>query len=254
MKHLILTILLSLYTITSFASTKVELVQQFEQANALYDKEQYDKAITAYLQLVKQTDNSPELYYNLANAYYKVKDNVNAVYYYEKALKLGGDTQQIQTNLNYARANLQDDILVVKKYNNQDIIHQSLQGLSVDQWGYLTTGLVLILCIVFVIYYQSNRTLIKRITFTLMLITSLGIAISAYAGYFESTYTKDTKAGIIFDKQVDLKQQPRSNSQTLLELRQGAKVYILDQKSLWIFVKLDNQETGWILKSAVKDI
>ncbi|MHC5201136.1 tetratricopeptide repeat protein [Myroides sp. LJL119] len=254
MKHFIISLLVGLSSIVGFANDTNQLQIDFEKANELYTKEHYDKAVTAYLDLIQKVDNSSQLYFNLANSYYKIKDNVNAVYYYEKALALAPEDKHIQTNLDYARANLQDDIVVVTKYTNQDIIHQSLKGLTIDQWAYLITAFTISLCVCFAIYYFSKKTLIKRLSFSFILLCVLGIGGSSYAAIFESNYSSEQPKAIVFNKEVDLKQHPRSNSETLLQIHKGTKVYILEQKSLWVLVRLDNQEQGWILKSSIKEI
>ena len=60
----------------------------FDQANALFNEGKFTEAIDRY-ELILDTDkHSAELYYNIANAHYKLNHIAPSIYYYEKALAL----------------------------------------------------------------------------------------------------------------------------------------------------------------------
>ncbi|EPH10967.1 tetratricopeptide repeat protein [Myroides odoratimimus] len=252
MKHII-TLFIFVLSFHTWAQTD-SWKQQFDKGNALYQKEKYSEAITAFKAIEKQESSSPEVFFNLANAYYKTRDYVNAVYYYEKALKLNPSDTAIETNLNYARKELIDDITIVKQYDNEDILHQSLGKLSVDQWATLATVMAFVVLLCFVVYYLNHSSTIKRISFVLMLVSILVIGGSVYAATFEQKYASKTTAAILFTEKVNLKEDAKNTSRTLKELHEGTKVYILEKKALWIRVKLDDQQEGWIEENTIKYI
>lgn len=252
MKHIITFVLFVLSAI-SWGQTS-PWNEQFDKANALIQKEKFQEAITIYRDLEKQNDKSPELLFNLGNAFYRSNDNVNAIYYYEKALKLTPNDKSIETNLSYARKNLVDDITIIKEYDNQDILHQTLGKLSPDQWSILATIFAFTILIAFIVYYLNHSSLIKRISFVWIIIALLGTGASIYAGNFEESYLGKEQTAIIFAKETNLKEEARSTSKTLKELHEGTKVYVLEHNALWIKVRLDNQETGWIEKTTIKNI
>ena len=54
-------------------STQVFFAQNgFEKGNALYEKGKYAEAVDAYETVLKDNQQSSELYFNLGNAYYKL--------------------------------------------------------------------------------------------------------------------------------------------------------------------------------------
>lgn len=68
------------------AQSQVEVV--FDEGNALYNQGNYTEAIEKYTSIINNGSESAELYYNLGNAYYKINDIANSIFYFEKSLLL----------------------------------------------------------------------------------------------------------------------------------------------------------------------
>lgn len=253
MKKLTFLLVFALFSIGTYAQT-TDWQKSFDKVNETFQKEHFKEAIEGYLALAKFYENSPELYFNLANAYYKTDAYVDAVYYYEKALQLNPNMQEAKTNLNFTKEHLEDDITIIQEYDQKDIVHQSTGKLSVDGWAIAATICSITLLLLFVVYYVNHNSTLKRILFVAMLLSILiGIG-SIYAAVFESDYSKNTEAGIIFSAKTELKEEAKSTSATVKELHKGTKVYILDRKGLWINIRLENQEMGWIDKDVIREI
>ena len=101
LKILIITLLVS---ISSFASD-----QLFEKANKAYNNSDYTSAITLYDSILTIGLESSELYYNLGNCHYKAQNWANAIWHYEKSLKLERNEKTIQ-NLELANLKIIDRI------------------------------------------------------------------------------------------------------------------------------------------------
>ena len=67
-----------------------------------YKKGQYDLAIQEFESILSDNWGSPELYYNLGNAYYRVGDTPGAVWAFESCLKLSPTHSDAQYNLELA--------------------------------------------------------------------------------------------------------------------------------------------------------
>ena len=59
---------------------------EWETANKAYADSEYELAIRSYENMLENGQSSFELYYNLANAYYRLNRYADAVLNYEKAL------------------------------------------------------------------------------------------------------------------------------------------------------------------------
>ena len=96
MKKLIF--ILSFISLYSFAEEDL-----FNDANNLYVNENYTEAIRIYESILAKELESDAVYYNMGNCYYKNKDWANAIWCYEKSLKLKKNTETVQ---NLALVNL----------------------------------------------------------------------------------------------------------------------------------------------------
>src|SRR5665647_492830 len=97
MKRLFNTILAILLTATVFA--QADLLQK---ANELYTKDQFKQSIDVYNQILMTNMESPEVYYNLGNAYYKTKNYPQAILNFERDQLLSPDDEDIAFNLQIA--------------------------------------------------------------------------------------------------------------------------------------------------------
>ena len=78
MKYLILYILV-FFTTISFSQEDA----LFDKANTFYKTENYSEAVKTYEQLLSLKKESPELYFNLGNAHYKLNNTAQSIYNYE---------------------------------------------------------------------------------------------------------------------------------------------------------------------------
>ena len=75
----------------------------FNEAAQNYKNEAYKKAIEQWNTILDNGQHSAALYYNMANAHYKLNQVGPSIYYYEKALALAPNDAQIKTNLVFAQ-------------------------------------------------------------------------------------------------------------------------------------------------------
>lgn len=93
-----LSVIVSFFSLLMFAQNDF-----FEQANDHYNEGQYEEAVALYLRILESDRHSAALYYNLGNAYYKLNRIAPSIYYYEKALLLAPDDEDIRNNLLFAQ-------------------------------------------------------------------------------------------------------------------------------------------------------
>lgn len=95
-------ILLFIFTF-QFALASESIDATFKKANDLYNKGDYEQALQSFESIINQGNESADLYFNIANCYYKLGKVAPSIYNYEKALLLNPDDEAIQTNLSFAQ-------------------------------------------------------------------------------------------------------------------------------------------------------
>jgi len=75
-------LIISLLLIVSSSLLAQSADSLFVQANKLYQQERYVEALSIYEEISSNNLESDDLYYNMANAYYKTNKVAPAVYYY----------------------------------------------------------------------------------------------------------------------------------------------------------------------------
>jgi tetratricopeptide (TPR) repeat protein len=81
-----------------------------KKGNKDYTDGLYHNAIEDYLKVLGNGYESPELYFNLGNAYFKANDLASAILYYEKAKKLKPNDPDVNFNLHIANSRIVDKI------------------------------------------------------------------------------------------------------------------------------------------------
>lgn len=87
-------------TINALANNGVDYFEnQFIKANEAYKLGKYDTARTLYQEIENNEIHSAELFYNIANCYFKENENAAAILYYERALRLSPADEDVMHNL-----------------------------------------------------------------------------------------------------------------------------------------------------------
>ena len=85
------------------------LTSLFAEANAQYAEGNYIEAANRYEQILAEQP-AAEVYYNLGNAYFKQGELAQAILAYERALRLQPSFDDAKHNLQYAQAQIVDNI------------------------------------------------------------------------------------------------------------------------------------------------
>lgn len=226
----------------------------FEKGNQLYQKENYQEAITNYESVLASGKQSADLYFNLANSYYKLHKVAPAIYNYEKALQLNPNDEEIKTNLDFARKMTIDDIKIIPKVGFNKLIEDFTSNYYYDTWAWIAVAFAFLFLAFFVGYYLSATTLKKRIFFTGMFLVLILIGVSVASAFYEKNRKSTEKAAIIFSETTSLKGEPKSTSTETILLHEGTKVYILESIANWKKVQLTDETTGWVSDEAIKEL
>lgn len=226
----------------------------FEKGNELYSKEKYGEAIEAYENLLKSDKHSAELYFNLANAYYKMNKVAPAIYNYEKALLLKPNDPEIHNNLNFAKKLTIDEIKEVQKVGFEKLLRDFTAAYHYDTWAWISVCGTVLFLLFFVGYYFTPTALLKRIFFVGMFVIIFAIIVSVSAALFEKSHYENDRPAIVFAETAEVKSEPRNAAADVFILHEGTKVMVLETTRGWNKIGLLDGSDGWIESSNIKQL
>ncbi|WP_299223081.1 tetratricopeptide repeat protein [uncultured Psychroserpens sp.] len=226
--------------------------QVFEEANALYNNANYTEALEKYNTILETEVHSAELYYNIANAHYKLNHIAPSIYYYEKALLLKPNDKDIKNNIAFARNMTVDAIDTVPEVGLTKLIKNVTNLMGFDAWG--KTAIILVICFVllFISYYFTYSTAKKRIAFVSSLACLMLALIALAFAFHKFQLVKKDQPAIVFAQEAKIKSEPNLRSTESFILHEGTKVQVLDTVDNWKKIKLSDGKTGWVMNDDIR--
>ena len=224
----------------------------FEQANTLYNEGKYAEAIDKYNVILDSDMHSADLYFNLANAHYKLNNIAPSIYFYEKALQLSPNDVDIKNNMAFAKNMTIDAIDVIPETGVSKIIKSTTNLMPFDAWAKTSVAFVLCFVILFLVYYFAYSTIKKRLAFISSITSLFLLCVSLAFAFHKFNIDKKNKPAIVFAQESKVKSEPNSRSEESFRLHEGTKVQVLDTVNSWKKIKLADGKTGWISANDIK--
>lgn len=225
-----------------------------KQANLEYSSGYYDHALELYLSVVDQGYASAGLYYNIGNTYYKLNHIPEAILYYERALKLAPQDENIIFNLEHAQKRTIDKIESIPELFYERWFRSVLNLHNADGWGRLSILFLFLaaaLAAAFLLLslrWQRAASFYLSVLFAVLSLSTLSLA-------FVQHYQRTTKTeAIIFAPSVAVKSSPSEASVDLFVIHEGTKVRITDQMGEWYEVRIASGSMGWLKSEALEKI
>ncbi|APQ17178.1 tetratricopeptide repeat protein [Maribacter hydrothermalis] len=244
-----LIIVCSLFTVLICTAQNNKL---FDQATDAYNAGDYEKAIRFYTDILNNGEHSTAVYYNLGNSNYKLNKIAGSIYYYEKALLLSPNDEEVKTNLSYAQNMTLDAIDTLPETGISKLYKRITGKLTFDQWAYLSIGALLLFVVLYILFYYSTTSSLKRWTFIGSLFALFICIIAIVFAYIQQTDFNNKQPAIIFADESVIKSEPNANSEHVFVIHAGTKVNVLDELDQWNKIKLADGKTGWIPKNELK--
>ena len=225
-----------------------------EQANNAYSEGDYTKAEQLYKELIEQNDESPEVYYNLGNTYYRLNKTASAILYYERALLFDPGNKDILFNLEIAKLKTVDRIESVDEFFLTKWTNSLRDNYSTAQWS--TTALITFLLIIacLFLFFFSRIIFLKKIGFFAGLTL---IVICVFANVFAYQQKKkmlERNTAIIFSPTTIIKSSPDVSGNDLFILHEGTKIEIKSKLGDWSEIETSDGNVGWIRSNEIEII
>ena len=220
------------------------LTTLFADANAQYAEGNYAEAATQYEQIL-QEQPTPEVYYNLGNAYFKQGELAQSILAYERALRLKPSFKDAKHNLQFAQSRIIDNIEDTQSFFLSNWLKAIRNALSQRVW--MVGSIVLfIMALVGFFLFAFSQTLWLRKTAFYCSVIALVISVMACANA-GSLYQRDTQRSeaIITQGIVNAKSSPDRSGNDLFTVHEGTKVEIHEMIGDWCCVHVGNN-IGWM--------
>ncbi len=220
----------------------------FQEANQFFDSLQFEKALNTYEMLIDEGFESKELYYNLGNTYYRMKQYPLAILNYERALKLHPKWNPAVANVKLSRTKIADK--QEKSREGFSYWLTSVIPFRTDVWTWLGVLMLFSSLIAFVVNKRTSSELISKITrakhIGFLVLFVLAITVSGIKYHVETS----SISGIVVAPSLTVKSTPDFSSESSFVLHEGAKVIILETKEDWCNIRFGANE-GWIDKNQI---
>ena len=231
----------------SAAVTKAEADSAFTQGH-------YQQAIKYYEELLTK-GVSPELYFNLGNAYYRTDDITRAVLNYERALLLSPGDADIRFNLQMARSKTIDKITPESEMFFVTWYRSVVNLMSVDAWArtaLLSLALAIVLALV---YLFANAIWMRKLGFFGGILLLLVFVLSNLFAYQQKQELVERTGAVVTGSAATVKSTPSVQGTDLFILHEGTRVTITDNAMKeWKRIRVADGKEGWIQSKQVEVI
>jgi tetratricopeptide (TPR) repeat protein len=216
----------------------------FEQANHFYSKAQYDSAVAYYDKIISAGTTSPPVYFNLGNAYFRLKKLGYARLCYEKARGLDPADPDIATNIKFVSSNIVDRVPEPQRGFIETVFWRLhiLLPLRVQIWVCFALLLIIASIASAALYTEGNKRLWLLYTSSLITLILLLIGSSMAFKIYDS---ENNVYAILLEPSVDAKNEPEG-TKILFTAHEGTKFQIRKTVEGWSLVSLPNGASGWV--------
>ena len=223
----------------------------FESANAKYQAGDFKAAAALYEEIIKNSQGTGAVYFNLGNTYFRLGQKGKALIAYERAFKVMPRDQDLLWNMNVLKSVLPDRIEPV----NENLIVYWLKTMAakftIDEISLgITAALAWWLLTAVLLFFLPQA---KRVMRVIRAPIVLFLAAAAVLFFFNWIENKDLKV-VILNKEVFARYGPSEKETKAFLLHEGAEAKVADESKDWLFVVLKNKNSGWIQKQSCEFI
>ncbi|MCF6271276.1 MAG: tetratricopeptide repeat protein [Melioribacteraceae bacterium] len=245
-------IILFFISFVSLFGNKAETLMN--EANQLYQKKQYEEAIVKYNSILEAEYESPALYYNLGNSYYRSAQIGFAILNYERGLKLDPSNEDLLYNLSIVKARTVDKIKEVPKLFIVEWWELLISALSTTMWQIVVLLFFILWIGSITLYFITKSGTTQRLTIFSALVGLSGAIFFSIILFANVQREASTDYGILTINTISAKQSPNESSNDLFVIHEGLKVAVLDKFGDWYRIKLSDGKVGWLPKKSLEVI
>lgn len=225
----------------------------FEEGNRLYQQEDYRGALDNYLRIREAGFESPGLYYNIGNAYFKADELGRAILYYERARRLAPGHPDILANLELARSLGADEIVPLPRFWLfrvgswwRNLLPRSLL-IGLTAAGYLmAAGAVVVMLLRRGAAAWARRLAVAGGVVAVVAGTTLAV---------RETGLGQARLAVVLAAEVSVRSAPSDDpALQLFVIHEGTRVRVDRRSEEWLEVVLDDGKVGWVRAEVLEEV
>jgi tetratricopeptide (TPR) repeat protein len=217
---------------------------QFAKANQEYAAGDFKAAIDDYEALVRAGQDTPNLFYNLGNAYFRKNNFGRAILNYERALALDPHHPESEANVQIARDEARALELVPTR-------SERLFAFADENQLVVTAAIAFWIGMFSIAAWIIGRS---RSALALSILSLSIFAIAVVASYQLSHGKNGPGLAIVTGDKVDARLATADNANRVLTLPAGSEIKIVSQRGDWIYAALPNNLRGWIPANSAEQV
>jgi tetratricopeptide (TPR) repeat protein len=223
-----------------------------------YNAKEYAEAVEAFETVVANDYASAEVYYNLANAYFKLGQQESssrpfaegelgrAVLNYERALKLDPTMDDARYNLDIAKDHTNDTEAVPESFIVR-VWHSMAGAMTTNGWATLSLIMLGVAIVLALLYLLHASIVVRKVAFFAGIIVVIIFVLSTALSITQrEAAVQDMRAVILAFDTIPVHASPDSSSKIIREPSQGVTVEIERTQGEWSEVRFADGEKGWV--------
>ena len=247
-KIYLFTLVLFSFAYSTISAQNVFVDSLVIKGNKAYIAKNYDRAINDYEKILNEGFESPELYYNLGNSYYKKGILGKAILNYEKGLKLAPNNEDLKYNLKIANAHIVDKIETLPEFflSRWWKNFAAIFPLNILTVILVVTFIVFLIAIWIFIFGKTGNSKKTGLFGGVFIFAVFLLFIFVYIT--KVSEIKNSRYAIILSQEVTARTSPDETAKAVFVLHEGTKVRVEDKVGGWEQIKLSDGKKGWVPK------
>jgi tetratricopeptide (TPR) repeat protein len=243
--------LLFCLSLTTLSGSEAQHLLQ--QANAAFQKKEYQKALEGYEKVQARGYQSAALEYNLGMAWYRLENRGKAMLHLERAALIAPQDGDILHNLELLRREVNPDMEALPDFFLARIWQQaqnlagptSMAALGLLLWWGGMAALML--------WLKGRSRQQKKAGFALGIALTLASLLPFALAGSRAARQLDSHSAVVLE-QTSLRSGPEQDGTEIAALPEGTRVQLKAFLEGWWQVKLTNGETGWLETKTLEKI
>jgi tetratricopeptide (TPR) repeat protein len=222
----------------------------FYKAELGYEEGRYAEAIEGYEAVAKRGLGSPELYYNLGNAYVKAGEIGKGMLNYARARALAPRDSAITANCLRAASMMKQPDAPRQASALRRELDKLFALMTLKESFLVFFSIYYLIALLLVCMIMVRRYRIIAIALVIVLGASLVLTIPPLL----EKVREDEQGAMVIAAVVDVKKEPYAEAETAFPVYAGMKVYLFKEGVGWVKVQRPDGRSGWVAETSVEKI